>query len=151
MNIHPLHTVICTDKLVKTVNFYEDFFEFVPVFETEDHVIMQRGDDTKSQIAIIDVNHASLPEGFRNVTSGLMLSFPVDDIQKSYEHFYYEGVDMASELAMASCGQNFFMMKDPNNNLITLTEKERTECVTLINNERPLETLSVTQNQIMAS
>ncbi len=151
MNIHPLHTVICTDRLVKTVNFYEDFFEFVPVFETEDHVLMQRGDDVKSQIAIIDVNHASLPDGFRNVTSGLMLSFPVDDVKKSYEHFYYEGVDMASAPATASCGQEYFMMKDPNNNLITLIENERTECVAFIDNERPLETMSATQDQIMAS
>lgn len=150
MNIHPLHTVICTDKLVKTVNFYEDFFGFYPVFETDDHVIMQRGSDKKSQIAIIDINHESLPEGFRKVTSGLMLNFPVDDIKKSYEYFYYEGIDMASELQEASCGQDYFMMRDPNDNLITIMQKERTECVTLTNPERPLEVVGVTQSQIMA-
>ena len=150
MNIYTLHTVICTDKLVKTVNFYEDFFDFYPVFETDDHVIMQRGDDVRSQIAVVDANHETLPEGFRKVTSGLMLNFPVDDIQKSYEHFYYEGIDMASELQAAPCGQSYFMMRDPNDNLITIQEKQRTGRVTLIDNERPLEAVGVTPDKIMA-
>lgn len=150
MNIQPLHTVICTDKLVKTVNFYEDFFDFVPVFETDDHVIMQRGSDKKSQIAVIDVNHEALPEGYRKVTTGLMLNIPVEDIQKSFEHFYYEGLDLASEVAEAKCGQTYFMIEDPNNNLITIFEKKQTERVALIDHERPLDTVGVTQNKIMA-
>ncbi len=150
MNIHPLHTVICTDKLAKTVNFYEDFFDFYPIFETEDHVIMQRGGDVKTQIAIVDINHESLPDGFRKVTTGLMLNFPVDDIQKSYEHFYYEGIDIASELQAASCGQSYFMLRDPNDNLITIQEKQRTECVALAGTERPLEAVGVTPDKIMA-
>jgi predicted enzyme related to lactoylglutathione lyase len=124
MNIHPLHTVICTDKLAKTVNFYEDFFGYAPVFERDDHVVLRRNGERGTEIAIMDIEHESIPDGFRKVTTGLMLNFYVESLDESFEYFYYEGVDIASEVSEAPCGEKFFMLKDPNDNLITIMRKE---------------------------
>jgi predicted enzyme related to lactoylglutathione lyase len=127
MNIHPLHTVICTDKVARTVNFYEDFFGYSPVFERGNHVILRRNGVRESELAVVGVDHVSIPDGFRNVTTGLMLNFYVEDLEESFEHFYYEGLDIASEMSDAPCGEKYFILRDPNNNLITIMKKEHRE------------------------
>ena len=134
------------------MNFYEDFFGYVPVFEKDDYVILRREGMSETEIAIIDINHTSIPEGFRNVTTGLMLSFYVENLEESYEHFYYEGLDIASELAESSCGGSYFMLKDPNDNLITIMQKEHVErsCVTCVDIDPPLDVTGVTPQHQMA-
>jgi len=118
-----LYPIISTADLRKTTNFYEDFFDFVPVFEMEGYVFMHRKDREDMCLALMDANHADIPEEFRKPAQGLILNFPVDDVHAAYEACYMEGLDIRSEPAIAACGRRHFFVTDPNGILIDVMQE----------------------------
>jgi hypothetical protein len=119
---HFSYPIICTDKFVQTVNFYEDFLGYVPAIEMKGYVVLKREEFENMYIAVIDVKHRAIPEAYRRPVQGMILSYPVVDVKQAYQDFYWEGLNILHDPLEASCGRFHFMMEDPNGILIDVSE-----------------------------
>ena len=116
------YPIICTDKYVQTVNFYEDHLGYVVAMETKGFVVLKREEFDNMFLAIADKDHASIPEEYRNTTSGMILAYPVADVRASYQDLYWEGLTLVNEPAETICGRLHFMLEDPNGILVDVSE-----------------------------
>lgn len=115
-----LHPTIVSDKMVSTVNFYEDYFGFVPVVEKDGFTLLCNPEKQAEQIEIFDSNHRCI-KGVRPV-QGLILNIPVEDVQKIYDLLYMEGLDLYKELGTDIHGRRHFVVYDPNGVLVNVHE-----------------------------
>ena len=113
-----LYPTLVSDRLVNTVNFYEDFFGFVPVIEKEGYVLLQKND---MFLAIFDAAHKCVGR-LTETVQGLILSMPVQDVKAAYENLYMEGLEMYKEYGVDMHGKNHFVVYDPNGVLINVHE-----------------------------
>jgi catechol 2,3-dioxygenase-like lactoylglutathione lyase family enzyme len=116
------YPIICTDKFARTVNFYEDHFGFVAVYELEGFAILKRRDWPGMHVAVMSSSHNAIPEAYRKNISGMILNMPVRDVDAAYDELYWEGVSLVSEPSDAACGRRHFFVEGPNGILIDVTE-----------------------------
>lgn len=121
------YPIICTDKYVQTVNFYEDYFDFSPEFEMKDFVILKRNDYEDSYIAIISSDNETLPKKYRKTVTGMILNYPVKDVRASYQQMYWEGLNIVSEPSEAPCLRKHYFVEDPNGILIDIAMDVKTK------------------------
>ncbi|MCB1531941.1 MAG: glyoxalase [Alphaproteobacteria bacterium] len=117
------YPIICTEKFKDTVNYYEDHLGFVPQFEIfQNFVILKRDTYADVFIAIVDAHSQEIPQEYRRKSSGIILNFPVEDVQKTYDEFYIEGLEVLNEPKVSICGRKHFFVVDPNGILIDVAE-----------------------------
>jgi uncharacterized glyoxalase superfamily protein PhnB len=63
---------------------------------------------------VLDSSHRTIPDGFRNPATGLLLNFEVDDVDAEYERLVTRG-GLVPKLALRSeeFGQRHFIVADP--------------------------------------
>lgn len=122
-NFYP---IIKTDKFKKTVQFYIDLFDFHHTHEDEGFVILQREGAHKQYLGILDYETPlSGREVFptnANITQGSILNFYVENVKLAYQQFHWLGADLISDIDTAKCGQKFMALRDPNGNIVMVTE-----------------------------
>ena len=117
------YPIICTSDYVRTVNFYEDHFDFMPEFELPQFSIMKRQGYENSFIAIVDKNHDCIPKQYQGQTKGMILHLPVNNTDSAYQQLYWEGVAIISEPSIApNIGAKHFYVEDPNGILLCVAE-----------------------------
>lgn len=120
------YPVLCTKKYAQTVNYFEDHFDYAPEFELPNFSILKRKGHDNNYIAIIDDNHEQIPEEFRGSTKGVILTYPVDNINTTYQQLYWEGLNILSEPVEAICKETkHFYVVDPNGILIDIVENPK--------------------------
>jgi len=114
-------TTIVSDQLIKTVNFYEDHFGFIPAVEQDGYVLLERKDPEPSFLAVIDVNHKCLERRIESV-KGVILSLVVQNVSDAYDSLYHEGLTMYKDLSQDIFGDHNFVVEDPNGVLVDVRE-----------------------------
>lgn len=120
------HPSLVSSKLVETVNFYEDFFGFVPLIEKDGYVLLEKVGRPDMRIAVYDVNHKCVATRV-SPSQGLILNLPVVDAESTYDELYMEGLDIYKEIGDDIHGQKHFVVYDPNGVLINVVEPEGEE------------------------
>ena len=100
-----------------TNRFYQEQFGFSPVFES-DWYVQLRGGPKGHELAIIGFDHESIPESGRVPTTGLILSFEVEDAAADAARLAAAGVPIAQALRDEVFGQRHVIAADPNGILI---------------------------------
>ncbi len=118
------YPVICTDKYVQTINFYEDHFNYIPVHETSDFVVLQRENQDESFIAVLSDKSECVPQECINITKGLIISYPVNNVDAFYQQTYWEGLEIMSDIKIDEFDRKHFLVKDPNGNLINIAQSQ---------------------------
>ncbi|MAS13666.1 MAG: glyoxalase [Nitratireductor sp.] len=114
------YPVVMTEKVAETAAFYCAHFGFHPAFEADWYVHLQSSSDPSVNLAILNGNHATVPESGRGQVSGLILNFEVDDVDTEYERLKGAGLPMLLELRDEAFGQRHFITADPNGVLIDI-------------------------------
>jgi len=112
-----LYPLLQVRDVSSTANFYRDTFGFITVFES-DWYVQIRAPNSAHELAIIDYNHDSIPEAGRRPTSGLILSFEVEDAAKLAAQFETASVPIVQPLRDEVFGQRHFIAADPNGILL---------------------------------
>ena len=120
MKVTSYYPVIMTGKVAETAAFYCAHFGFQPAFEADWYVHLQSSSDPSVNLAILNGNHATVPESGRGQVSGLILNFEVDDVDTEYERLKGAGLPMLLELRDEAFGQRHFITADPNGVLIDI-------------------------------
>lgn len=120
MQISSSYPVILTEQVADSSRFYIDYFGFVPAFESDWYVSLKNDQTDRSfELAVLDASHATIPDGYRKTTQGLILNFEVDNVDAEYERLIVQsGLPLHLDIRDEAFGQRHFITSDPNGVLI---------------------------------
>ena len=112
------YPVVLTGDVGRTAAFYQRHFRFRAAFDSDWYVHLQSCEDDKVNLAIVQGDHASVPEGARGRVAGLILNFEVDGVDREYARACDAGLPILLPLRDEPWGQRHFITVDPNGVLI---------------------------------
>jgi uncharacterized glyoxalase superfamily protein PhnB len=118
------YPTLVSDKMVSTINFYEDFFGFVPMVEQDGYALLQSMADPETCIAVFAADHKCVAQ-LHQCVSGLIITIAVDNIDDVYNELYMEGLELYKEFGVDVHGDRHFVVYDPNGILVNVTEGKR--------------------------
>jgi uncharacterized glyoxalase superfamily protein PhnB len=107
------YPVLMTDDVSKLSGFYQTHFRFKPLFESDWYVHLQSTEDEGVNLAILDGDHATIPEVGRGRAAGLLINFEVADVDAIYADLRDKGLPILLELRDEPFGQRHFITRDP--------------------------------------
>lgn len=120
MKCSQYYPVLMTDDVAGLSNFYQAHFRFRPMFESDWYVHLQSAEDVSVNLAILDGDHATIPEVARGRASGLMINFEVEDVDRLFVELRNKGLPILLELRDEQWGQRHFITRDPAGVLIDI-------------------------------
>ena len=120
------YPTLVSEQMVQTVNFYEDYFGFVPTFEKDGYALLQCPKNPDSRIAVFDTQHACVSK-FEKSVQGLILTLTVDDIDQTYNDLYMEGLELYKEIGTDIHGDRHFVVYDPNGILVNVIDGKESQ------------------------
>lgn len=115
--------IICTDKFVQTVDFYEDHLGFTLAVETDGYALMKREGHEGAWLSVIDRSCQCRQDKCRDGVKGFVLPYPVSDVGQAYERFYWDGLTLLNEPNRSETGSIHFMVEDPNGIVIDVSQE----------------------------
>lgn len=117
------YPVLMTDRVADTARYYEQHFRFTRLFDSDWYVHLQSLEDAGVNLAILDGDHATIPEASRGGrASGVLLNFEVEDARAEYQRVLDQGLDVQLALRDEAFGQRHFIVRDPNGVLIDVIQ-----------------------------
>ena len=111
--------IICTDSFAKTVAFYEDMFDFMPVYETGTFVHLVRREFPNVALGVLDIMKSDMPDRVKNGNAqGVILAFMTSRFEETYNNLYYEGVEVLRKPYDVDLGYRSFLVADPYNKVV---------------------------------
>jgi len=114
-NLYPLLQV---RDLATSAHFYRSHFGFVPVFESDWYIHLKGDSESLHELALIHYEHDSIPEIGRMPSTGVMLSFYVDDAAAEAGRLEAAGIKIAQPLRDEVFGQRHVIVADPDGILV---------------------------------
>ncbi|AUH42342.1 VOC family protein [Streptomyces sp. CMB-StM0423] len=119
MELTSFYPVIGTSRPTESRDFYVRLMGFEVTFEADWYVSLRRPGDPAYELALLDPEHPTVPEGYRAAVRGLLLNFEVADVDAEWERLVVrEGLRPELELRSEDFGQRHFIVADPNGILI---------------------------------
>ena len=114
---------VCTDRLETSRDFYAALFGFRVLFEAPGwYVQLQSPADPNLQLAFVQRDHASVPEGFRDAPRGVLVTVETDDVDAVHRRARALGLEPVYALRSEPWGQRHFMVTDPNGLLVDVVQ-----------------------------
>ncbi|GAB3633836.1 VOC family protein [Microbacterium shaanxiense] len=118
MNISSFYPVLATNDVAATAAFYRSHFGFDTSFESDWYVSLKL--DTW-ELAILQADHPTIPEQFRNkAASGMLLNIEVPDVDSLYERLVASGLNPVLPLRSEEFGQRHAIFAGPDAVLIDI-------------------------------
>ena len=108
------------EDVAATATFYIKHLHFRPLFEADWYVHLQSARDAAVNLAILQGDHETIPDGGRGRASGILLNFEVEDVDAVHAHAVAEGLPILRSLCDEAFGQRHFITQDPNGVLIDI-------------------------------
>lgn len=120
MKITSFYPVLMVEDVGATAEFYIAHLRFRPVFEADWYVHLQFETDPTVNLAILQGDHATIPDESRGRASGLILNFEVEDVDLVHARAVADGLPILMPLRDEAFGQRHFITRDPNGVLIDI-------------------------------
>ncbi len=111
------YPVLQTNDVEGMTRFYVENFRFKSVFDSDWYQHLQSTEDLSVNIAILQHDHETIPEGFRGQTQRVILNFEVEDVDAVHASLDSK-VEILKSLRDEPFGQRHFITQDPDGNLI---------------------------------
>ena len=119
--LNSFYPVILSNNIEVTGNFIKKYFNFKETFVSDWYISLKY--ENNFEIAIIDKNHETIPEGFRQQSKGIILNFEVEDGEKIYERISEDKkMNILLEVQNEEWGQRHFIFEGPDNLLIDVIQ-----------------------------
>ncbi|WP_217183052.1 VOC family protein [Streptomyces sp. AC495_CC817] len=120
MRITSFYPVLMVDDVAGAAAFFRDELGFETTFEADWYVSL-RVDG--GELAVLDHRHETIPAGFREPVSGLLLNVEVDDAAAAHRRLVAErGLPERLTLRDEAFGQRHFIVEGPGGVLIDVIE-----------------------------
>lgn len=114
--ITSFYPVLMSQDVAKASAFYISHLGFEVVFEADWYVSLKR---EQWELAILQYDHPTIPEGYRQPVGGLLLNFEVDDVDAEYQRLVEDaGLPERLSLRSEEFGQRHFILEAPDGVLI---------------------------------
>ncbi|WP_130860669.1 VOC family protein [Gracilibacillus phocaeensis] len=118
MKLSSFYPVLMTKNVRETSEFYQEYFGFTIVFESDWYVSLKQ-EETEAELAILQANHETVPNSFGKSVQGLILNFEVENVDLIYHQLIKETkLPLHLDLRDEAFGQRHFITNDPNGVLI---------------------------------
>jgi catechol 2,3-dioxygenase-like lactoylglutathione lyase family enzyme len=114
MQTDSFYPLVQVEDVEATARFYETHFGFTRSFSSDWYIQLRAASPHPFELALIRYDHDSIPPAGRTVTSGLILSFYVDDAAAEEARLRGLGLAIAQPLRDEVFGQRHFIAADPN-------------------------------------
>lgn len=118
MKISQFYPLIQTNDVDATAAFYLNNFGFKAMFESDWYYHLQSATDPAVNVAVLQADHETIPDGKKGVTSQMFLSFEVEDVDKEDARLRAAGVTLVQPVRDEPHGQRHAIYSDPNGILI---------------------------------
>ena len=71
------YPVLCSERVAESRDFYVRHFGFEVSFDSEWYVSLKHGQRAEYELALLDVNHPTIPDAGRKVVGGVLLILAV--------------------------------------------------------------------------
>lgn len=116
MTVKSMYPVLMTTDVTSATAFYRTHFDMETAFESDWYVSLRLG---RWELAILDANHATIPERFRShPASGVLLNIEVDDVDEVSERLIAAGLHPVLPLRTEDFGQRHAIFAGPDGVLI---------------------------------
>ena len=113
MPLESFSPVLLAEDVAASARFYTAHMGFAPSFESDWYVSLRHRENPAYELAIISCDHETIPEGFRQSTSALLLNFEVPNVESEYERLRKTGVEILQPLEDLPAGQRHFICRAP--------------------------------------
>jgi catechol 2,3-dioxygenase-like lactoylglutathione lyase family enzyme len=120
MEMKGFYPLLLVRDVEATARFYETHLGYRRVFDSDWYVHMRSNAREHIELAVIAHDHETIPEQGRQVTSGLLLSFEVEDAAAEHDRLAAAGVPVVQPLRDEVFGQRHFIAADPNGVLLDI-------------------------------
>ncbi|ANJ27826.1 VOC family protein [Agromyces aureus] len=115
MNLYP---VLQTADVAASARFYRVHFGFAPTFEADWYVSLRHPLAPHAEIALLDSEHPSIPDGYRERARGTLVNIEVDDVDALATRLDAAGVPVVQALRSEAFGQRHVIVRDPGGVLV---------------------------------
>jgi len=123
MSLKSFYPVLMAEDVAASARFYTQHMGFREVFRSDWYVSLAHAENPAYELAILQRTHETIPDGFRERASGLLLNFEVSDAQAEYERLREAGLRIVQPLRDEAFGQRHFIGVDPGGVLIDVIEE----------------------------
>ncbi|MBZ0216881.1 MAG: VOC family protein [Fimbriimonadaceae bacterium] len=118
MKLTQYYPVLMVEDVSEISTFYQMYFGFRSLFDSDWYVHLQSSEDENVNLAILQGDHETIPEVARGRVSGMLLNFEVEDVGAVYEELMAKDLPMLLALRDEPFGQRHFITRDPSGVLI---------------------------------
>lgn len=123
MSLQSFYPVLMAENVEASARFYTEHMGFVPAFESDWYVSLKHRENPAYELAVLQRTHETVPEGFRERSSGLLLNFEVSDAGAEYERLKEAGLQVVLPLRDEAFGQRHFIGVDPGGVMVDVIEE----------------------------
>lgn len=124
MSLQSFYPVLIAEDVETSVRFYVQHMGFEPTFESDWYVSIKHRENPAYELAVLQRDHPTIPEGFRGrSSSGLLLNFEVSDATAEYERLREAGMRIVLPLRDEDFGQRHFIGVGPGGVMIDVIEE----------------------------
>ena len=120
MRITQSYPLIQVADVPGTAAVFRDWLGFRAVFEADWYVQFQSGASPEVNLAILKAGHETVPEAHRGATSGLILTYEVEDAAHEAERAEALGIRILHPLRDEPHGQRHFIAEAPEGVLVDI-------------------------------
>lgn len=121
MNVLSLYPVLAVthDLIAPMRDYYVAHFGFGVTFDSDWYVSLRRDGEKPYELAIVQFDHPTVPEGSRKRVQGLLLNFEVDDVDAEYQRLVHDAkLPLIRDIKSEDFGQRHFITCDPSGVLV---------------------------------
>ncbi|MEI5584042.1 MULTISPECIES: VOC family protein [unclassified Agromyces] len=118
------YPVLCSEDVAASASFYCENFGFDVTFESDWYVSL-RHPHTRTELALLDPSHESVPDGYGTPARGVLVNLELDDVDAVASRLEAAGVPVVQALRSEPFGQRHVIVRDPGGVLVdVITEIE---------------------------
>lgn len=118
MQMTSYYPVLLTENVAQAAAFYCAHFGFRPLFEADWYVHLQSDADPAVNLALVALDHPTIPAAARGRTGGVILNMEVEDVDAEHDRLRAAGLTVALLLRDEAFGQRHFIVSGPDGVLI---------------------------------
>lgn len=123
MPLQSFYPVVMAEDVAASARFSTEHMGFREVFRSDWYVSLAHRENPAYELAILQRAHQTIPEGFREPSSGLLLNFEVSDARAEYERLRAAGLRVILPLRDEAFGQRHFTGVDPGGVMVDVIEE----------------------------
>lgn len=115
-----VYPVIMSNDIKEKSDFFMTLFDFRETFVSDWYISLE---SEGFELALIDVNHETIPDVYRKECQGIIINIEVDNVDNLYSSIVKnENMTLLSEIRSEDFGQRHFIVESPSKIMVDIIQ-----------------------------